>query len=264
MSRLVSFTLAILSLGAGGILTGSLMYLGALYHLPHLSLPFAALLTGLFAMLIAWRLLASWWRPVLFFLPLATVLSFTINPWWFLAGAILLIALQWNAVFTRIPLYRSDKMVGESLSHFMDTRGYRSLLDIGCGEGRLLSRLARAHPERNYVGIESAPVLYLLAYWRCRKLANCQIKYGDFWKISWEPYDVVFAFLSPEPMLWVWRKAERDMHENSALLSLAFSVPGIEEDDILPAQQFDLFLYQHRTRKLHEQTGKKNDSNESV
>jgi SAM-dependent methyltransferase len=155
-------------------------------------------------------------------------------------------------------------MVGQTLTDFMDANGYLSLLDIGCGDGRLLMRLAQKHPNRHFVGIESAPVLFLIAYWRSRKQPNCQIKFGDFWKISWAPFDVVFAFLSPEPMLWVWRKAERDMRENSALLSLAFTVPGIEEDSILPAQQFDLFLYQHRTRRLHHHPDKKNDSQESV
>lgn len=264
MPRLISFAIAVASLGGGMALTAGLLFLGNQYHLPHTPLPFAALLTGGFAMMIAWRLLPSWWRPVLFLMPIATVLSFTVNPWWFFAGAVVLIALQWNAIFTRIPLYRSDKMVSQSLTHFMDSRGYRSLLDIGCGDGRLLMHLAKAHPERTFVGIESAPILYFIAYLRCRKQANCDIRFGDFWKFSWSPYDVVFAFLSPEPMLWVWRKAERDMRENSALLSLAFSVPGVEEDGLLPAQQFDLYLYQRRTHGNRTTSETKKDSDESV
>lgn len=266
MRRSITFAIAVLALTAGIVTTAALLYVGNQHHLPHVSLPVAAGLTGIIAMFIGWRLLPAWWRPVLLIAPLATVLSFSINPWWFFALSILLIALQWNAIFTRIPLYRSDKIVGQSLSRYMDLHHHQSLLDIGCGDGRLVMHLARVHPERHFVGIESAPVLYLIARWRCRKLTNCEIRFGDFWKTTWAPFDVVFAFLSPEPMLWVWRKAERDMRSGSALLSLAFTVPGIQEDEILPAHQFDLFVYQHRTHthRSEKDTKAESDSNEPV
>lgn len=264
MRRSITFAIAIVALIAGIVMTTTLLYLGNQQHLPHVSLPVAAAISGLFAMLIGWRLLPAWWRPVLLIAPLATVLSFTINPWWFFGLSVVLIALQWNAIFTRIPLYRSDRIVGESLSRYMILHQYQSLLDIGCGDGRLVMHLAKLHPERQFVGIESAPVLYLVARWRCRNLSNCEIRFGDFWKISWTPFDVVFAFLSPEPMLWVWRKAERDMRRESALLSLAFTVPGIEEDEILPAHQFDLFVYAHRTHRSVDAENAKQDAKVSA
>ncbi len=261
MTRFLSFALALTALCAGVILTVSILYVSEQNGVPRAPPLLAGLMAGLFAMLIGWRLLAAWWRPVLFLMPIATVLSFSISPWWFFAVSVLLIALQWNAVFNRIPLYRSDKMVGHRLTDFMQSRGYQSLLDIGCGDGRLLVRMAKACPNANFVGIESAPILYLIAYLRCLKQPNCQILFGDFWKRSWAPYDVVFAFLSPEPMLWVWRKAGRDMGEHSALLSLAFAVPGIEEDGLLPAQHFDLYLYEQRGGHQHaDSMGKKKDS----
>lgn len=260
MTRMLSFALALAALGAGVILTMGVFSLGRHIGLPPIPPVLAALITGLFAMLIAWRVLPKWWRPVLLIMPFATVLSFSISPWWFFAASILLIALQWNAVFTRIPLYRSDKIVAQSLTHFMQFRGYRSLLDIGCGDGRLLMRMARDRPEANFVGIESAPVLYLIAYWRCRNQPNCQILFGDFWKLSWAPYDVVFSFLSPEPMLWVWRKAGREMGAQGVLLSLAFAVPGIEENGLLPAQHFDIYLYEQGASRPSDSEDKKNDS----
>ncbi len=243
MPRLLGFVLALIVLSLGVAITAGLLYLLRDKGLPHLPLWLAAIVAGVLAMTFGWRLLPSWWRPVLLAMPLAALLSLTINPVWFLVAAVILMALQWNAIFNRIPLYRSDAMVSRVLADFMLEEKHHSLLDIGCGDGRLLLRLSQALPDAQFVGIESAPVLYLIARWRCRKQSNCTIHFGDFWKMDWSPYDVVFAFLSPEPMLQVWRKAGREMKANAVLLSLAFSVPGIEESRLVPAQHFDMYLY---------------------
>lgn len=244
MPRLLGFALALIVLSLGVVLTAGLLYLLRDGGLPIVPLWAAAIIAGVLAMSFGWRLLPSWWRPVLLIMPLAALLSLTINPFWFLLAALVLMALQWNAIFNRIPLYRSDAMVSRVIADLMAEENYLSLLDIGCGDGRLLLRLSRSRPEAQFVGVESAPVLYLIARWRCRKQANCTIHFGDFWKLDWSPYDVVFAFLSPEPMLQVWRKAGREMNARAVLLSLAFTVPGIEESRLVPAQHFDMYLYQ--------------------
>jgi SAM-dependent methyltransferase len=244
MPRLLGFVLALIVLSLGVALTAGLLYVLRDSDGPHLPLWVAAIMAGALAMSFGWRLLPSWWRPVLLVMPLAALLSLTINPIWFLLAALVLMALQWNAIFNRIPLYRSDEMVSRVIADLMAQEKFRSLLDIGCGDGRLLLRLSKALPDAQFVGVESAPVLYLVARWRCRKQANCVIHFGDFWKLDWSPYDVVFAFLSPEPMLRVWRKAGREMEANAVLLSLAFVVPGIEESRLVPAQHFDMYLYQ--------------------
>ena len=243
MPRLLGFVLALIVLSLGVAITAGMLYLLRDSSLSHVPLWLAAIVAGILAMSFGWRLLPSWWRPVLLAMPLAALLSLTINPLWFLVAAVILMALQWNAIFNRIPLYRSDAMVSRVLADFMTQEKHCSLLDIGCGDGRLLLRLSQALPEAQFVGVESAPVLYLIARWRCRKQSNCTIHFGDFWKIDWSPYDVVFAFLSPEPMLQVWRKAGREMKANAVLLSLAFPVPGIEESRLVPAQHFDMYLY---------------------
>lgn len=248
MPRLLGFVLALIALGLGVVITAGMIDILRDSTLPHVPLWLAALIAGGLAMLFGWRFLPAWWRPVLFVMPLAALLSLAINPLWFLAAAIILMALQWNAIFNRIPLYRSDAMVGRVLADFMVEEKQQSFLDVGCGDGRLLLRLSQALPEAEFVGIESAPALYLIARWRCRKQRNCRVYFGDFWKMDWSPYDIVFAFLSPEPMLKVWRKAGREMKANAVLLSLAFPVPGIVESRLVPAQHFDIYLYSQPMR----------------
>lgn len=205
----------------------------------------AAFIAGLIAMTVGWRLLPAWWRPVLVLGPLGLVSLLYVNPWFYLGAAVLLGALQWNAIATRIPLYRSDASVAQTLVTEMQSKGYRRFLDLGCGDGRLLLRMAQAMPEATFSGIESAPVLYLVARWRCRSQENCRIHFGDFWKLDWSGFDLVFGFLSPEPMLKVWRKAIREMKQDGVLMSLAFEVPGIEVSRMLETPAFDLYIYQH-------------------
>ncbi|MGC8696892.1 MAG: methyltransferase domain-containing protein [Halothiobacillus sp.] len=243
MPRLLGFILALISFSLGIGFSLGIIYLAQLNQWPRVPIWVLALLSGVVSMLITWRLLPAWWRPVLLILPLAALFSLSINSWWWLFAAILLLAFQWNAIFTRIPLYRSDAMVAEVLMAYMQRDEQKSLLDLGCGDGRLLWRMAKAQPESQFVGIESAPMLYLIARWRCRNQPNCRIEFGDFWPRSWADFDVVFAFLSPEPMLPVWRKRLRESGEGAVLVSLAFLVPGIEPSELLPAQQFDMYLY---------------------
>ncbi|OZB81430.1 MAG: hypothetical protein B7X28_04985 [Halothiobacillus sp. 13-55-253] len=173
MPRLLGFVLALIVLSLGVAITAGLLYLLRDKGLPHLPLWLAAIVAGVLAMSFGWRLLPTWWRPVLLTMPLAALLSLTINPVWFLVAAVILMALQWNAIFNRIPLYRSDAMVSRVLADFMLEEKHHSLLDIGCGDGRLLLRLSQALPDAQFVGIESAPVLYLIARWRCRLRNPC-------------------------------------------------------------------------------------------
>lgn len=243
MPRSLGFILALVSFGLGIGFSFGLIYLLQIAQWPRTPIWVFAILSGIVSMLITWRVLPSWWRPVLLVLPLAALFSLSINSWWWLFAAILLLAFQWNAIFTRIPLYRSDAMVAQVLVSYMRRDLQKSLLDLGCGDGRLLWRMAQAQPDCQFVGIESAPLLYLIARWRCRNQPNCRIEFGDFWARSWAEFDVVFAFLSPEPMLPVWRKRLREGGEGAVLVSLAFTVPGIEASELLPAYQFDMHLY---------------------
>ncbi|WP_407276575.1 glutamine amidotransferase-related protein [Halothiobacillus sp. DCM-1] len=248
MARLLQFALVLIALALGTLLGVGGLYLAQRAGAPAIPLWVLALIVGAASMAVGWRFLPGWWRPVLFFLPLAAVLSLSVNPWLLLMVALVLLALQWNAIFTRIPLYRADAVVADTLLADLRQSGARRLLDIGCGDGRLLWRLARAMPDGQFVGIESAPILWLIARWRCRRLKNCVIRFGDFWAADWAGFDRVFAFLSPEPMLRVWRKAGRELPPGGRLLSLAFPVPGVTEDALLPAGQFDVLVY-HRWRE---------------
>lgn len=202
-----------------------------------------AIMAGVLGMLMGWALLPVWWRGVLLIAPLVIWGGLEIHPGWFLAAAGLLLLVQFNAIRHQVPLYRSGRPVISTLGNEIATNGVRSFVDLGCGDGHIIAALADQYPETHFTGFETAPLLYLLARWRCRQLNNCSIRFTDFWSVSWREHDMVFAFLSPQPMLRLWRKCQRELPREGGLYSLAFEVPGVEASEVIEAGRFDLMRY---------------------
>ncbi|MFP4251318.1 MAG: class I SAM-dependent methyltransferase [Guyparkeria sp.] len=208
-----------------------------------------AVLAGVLAMVMGWRLLPTWWRGVLLVAPLVMWGGLQIHPGWFLAAAVLLLLVQFNAIRHRVPLYRSGPAVIGVLDGEIRQRRIRHLADVGCGDGHVIAALARRFPEVQFTGFETAPLLFVIARWRCRDLPNCRVRFRDFWGESWNDKDAIFAFLSPEPMLRLWRKCQRELPSEGGLYSLAFEVPGVEFGAVIPAGRFDLYFYPRLPRQ---------------
>lgn len=92
--------------------------------------------------------------------------------------------------------------------------GFR-FLDLGCGTGSLLTDFARARPDGSYHGIETAPFSFLLSCWRARSASAVSVAWDDFWRADFAQYDVVYAYLSPQPMARLWQKAQREMQSGA-------------------------------------------------
>jgi hypothetical protein len=189
-----------------------------------------ALLQGGIAAAIALRQGAPvWWLGIhLGFAPLLLLaLRLDIAPGWFLAGFALLLLVFWRTDKSRVPLFLSNRQTAEALAAKLPRTPCR-VLDIGCGDGGLLRRLARARPDCLFVGIEHAPLPWLLARLRALGLPNATVRHGDFWREPLAGYDLVYAFLSPAPMPRLWAKARAEMRADAILVSNSFAVPGVE------------------------------------
>ena len=71
----------------------------------------------------------------------------------------------------------------------------RSVLDVGCGEGIVTERIARALPETTVTGLDvAAPGL--LAEWERRSAHNLRFRSGSAYALPWDDrsFDVVCAF----------------------------------------------------------------------
>lgn len=208
-----------------------------------------ALMQGTAAALIAHRQHAPrWWLLIhLGFAPLAVIVQgFDIAPGWFLAAFVLTLLIFWRTDTSRVPLYLSNHRTAAVLAAILPASPI-NLIDLGCGTGSLLRQLAKARPDCHFVGIEHAPLPWLLARLRSRGQANMTVRRGDFWPEPLGAYDFVYAFLSPAPMPRLWHKACAEMTAGATLVSNSFAMPDIVPDaeiEVDDRRATRLYLYQ--------------------
>ncbi len=66
---------------------------------------------------------------------------------------------------------------------------------------------------------------------------------GDYERLDFGQYDVVFAYLSPAAMAALWRKAAREMRPGSMLLSYEFCIAEKPPDRSIAATVSGPALY---------------------
>lgn len=173
--------------------------------------------------------LPRWWLPInaLFFPALYALLTLRVEPNFYLAALCALLLCNVSAWRSRVPLFLSSHRAAAVVSTLLPRGGSFRLLDLGCGTGSLIADLARVRPDGRYTGIELAPLPYLLSRLRAGRRRGTRILWGDFWDHDLSSYDVVYAYLSPEPMARLWQKARAEMRPGSRFISNDFAVPGV-------------------------------------
>jgi len=62
---------------------------------------------------------------------------------------------------------------------------------------------------------------------------NVHIRFGDMWAENLSDYDIVYTFLSPQPMTRLYQKVISEMRPGGTFISNSFAVDGQEPDDII-------------------------------
>jgi hypothetical protein len=180
--------------------------------------------------------LPYWWLPInAAFVPAALALSGAgVAPVWFLMAFAVLLVLFWNTHRTRVPLYLSSERACARLAELVPQGAPLRILDLGCGFGGVLRTLRALRPHSHVVGLELAPLPSWLAKLRMRKDSASRVERRDFWDEDLSQYELVYAFLSPEPMAQLWRKVRAQMRPNTLFVSNTFVVPEVAPDLTLP------------------------------
>jgi hypothetical protein len=184
--------------------------------------------------------LERWWvsMQLAFPLLLLTMLTLDWSPWVYLSLFAALALVYWSTFRTRVPLYLSNAETWQAIEALLPAmqpgRTVR-FVDLGSGLGGLLFHLSKQRSDIQFEGIELAPLPVLTSQLRgwLSSRRNLRFHWGSFWKRDLADFDVVFAFLSPVPMLELWRKAEKEMRAGSLFVSCAFEVPGQMPDRIV-------------------------------
>lgn len=193
-----------------------------------------------------WKM-PRWWLPINFlFVPgLVTMHGLAVAPHWPLTIFVLLLLVYWSVAGTRVPLYLSSRKAWQAVAERLPS-GAR-VADLGSGLGGLLRFLAQQRPDGSYMGLEIAPLPFLLSWLRMRlSPERYALRWGSLWHADLRPFDVVYAYLSPVPMPDLWRKVQREMRPGTLFISNTFQIPGVEPDEVVQLDdlhQSRLFLY---------------------
>ena len=172
-----------------------------------------------------------WWKYINTCFPLLVFLTSAIdvgsNIFIIFFGLTLLIYK--GAIFDRVPLYLSSEPVVDALSKIASYRNAKKLVDIGSGTGTVVFGLSRRLDKCCITGIENAPLTWLVGltaklYY---KSYNVTWIYGSMWRTNLGDFDIVYAFLSPDPMTRLWRKATSEMGKGAILISNSFPIDGV-------------------------------------
>ena len=169
------------------------------------------------------------WLVAQFALPAMawSVLALEIPAWVFLAAFVALFLVFSNVSREKVPLYLTNATTWAALSELLEQEpGPGRFVDLGSGVGGTLTYLARKHPDWTFVGVETAPVPYVICKLRLMAHANAHVRFQSLWDLNLADFNVVYAFLSPAPMPRLLAKADSEMRPDTLLISNSFWAEG--------------------------------------
>lgn len=196
--------------------------------------------------------LPVWWVWIGFCFPAAMVLALNageLPAWPFGVGFVVLYLFFSNTARERVPLYLTNRATTDALASLMRQRGASRFVDLGSGLGGVVRALDGEG--RQARGVETAPMVWLLSVLLSKIFRRGRILRQDIWSADLSGDDIVYAFLSPEPMPALYDKARREMKPGSLLVSNSFAVPGVEPSETweLPdRRKTRLYLYEMSER----------------
>lgn len=189
-----------------------------------------------------------WWVWISLCFPAALVLAINagdLPAWPFGIGFVVLYLVFSNTARERVPLYLTNRQTTGALLSLMQQRGAKRFVDLGSGLGGVVRALDGE--DRQARGVESAPMVWFVSVVLSKIERRGQILRQDIWSADISDADIVYAFLSPEPMPQLFDKARREMKPGSLLVSNSFAVPGVDATEIwelVDRRKTRLYLYE--------------------
>lgn len=139
-------------------------------------------------------------------------------------GLVGLVLVFGSVVLFGAPFLPTLKKQIDDALNLLDLGPGQTMLELGCGDGRVL----RAAAERglNAVGYEINPLLVIAARlktWRYRK--NVRVIMGNYWSAKWPEADGIFVFLLDAYMEKLDKKITQQYSKPVKLATFAFKVP---------------------------------------
>ena len=169
-----------------------------------------------------------------------------------LAAMIVVIMMYAPTFWTRVPYFPTSRKMFDIIAEQLPSGKPFRFIDLGCGFGALLAYLARQRPLGAFDGVEISPLPFIVAKLRFLLSRNDKIRITlkNFWPMPLGDYDVVYAFLAPGPMPYLWDKVKSEMKPGSLFITNSFRVEGeaAKEIEVEDARQTTLFIHEMKRK----------------
>jgi hypothetical protein len=158
----------------------------------------------------------------------------------FAAFGVILLCFGFVLLFGAPFLPTLKPQVGAALE-LLDLKPGQTMLELGCGDGRVL--IAAAKQGLNAVGYELNPILFVVAYLRCRPYQrHVRVVWGNYWMASWPKAEGIFGFILPRYMSKLHKKVMQYSRRPIKVASFAFAI-----SEMKPAKtKAGVFLYVYK------------------
>lgn len=133
----------------------------------------------------------------------------------------LYILIRYGLPFVTTPRWAIDWQRDNLVLTARDT-----VYELGCGDARVISALAKRHLQTQFVGLEIQWWPYLLARWRVRRQTNVQILRLDFLGADLRAATVVYGFYINTIVDRVAATLRRQLRPGTRVISFGFQLPG--------------------------------------
>ena len=110
------------------------------------------------------------------------------------------------------------------------------LIDLGCGDGRVLRRACRRYGVRA-IGYEINLLAYLKAIFLSLFHPKICLKLSDFWRADLSRADVIFCYLYPDVLKRLSAKLHKELKPGATVISGNFPLPGWTPIDVITCEQ---------------------------
>lgn len=144
-----------------------------------------------------------------------------INAAWLIVPLVLSMIPSLYAMCIGPPYVPTDRQTLSRMLKFADIQAGETVVDLGCGDGRLARAAARQGARA--IGYELSIHLYLIA----RMMGGAEIRCQNFWKADLREADVIFIFLEKRFMPRFEREIWPRLKPGCRVVSNAFPLPSI-------------------------------------
>lgn len=163
--------------------------------------------------------------------------------------AALFLLLTAYVCFIGAPFVPAPQVIVEKMVKAAELKKGMTVLDPGCGDGRMLLTACDTQTGIKAVGYELFFIAYGLAWWRTRRYRK-QIKlffrnsdYADLSKV-----DVMLCYMLVKPLARNANKYRQEMKKGAKIISYAFEIEGWKPIKVIPSvpklNHARIFIYQ--------------------